>query len=112
MDAGNGGELIAAPVWKTGAFGAILLVVGVPGAAGAQESTNGEHEAPPYFVTYSDHLEEKGELDVELFSTVADPGNGNRVSVDVPPGAGSDRIRLAITAVDGRSLIAAETTMK
>ena len=77
MDTGNGGELMATPVWKTGAFGAMLLVVGVAGAAGAQESSTEERGAPPYFVTYSDHLEEKGELEVELLSTVADPGNGN-----------------------------------
>ena len=76
MDAGNGGELMSAPVWKTGAFGAMLLVAGVAGAAGAQESPYAEGQTPPYFVTYSDHLEEKGELEVELLSTVGDPGNG------------------------------------
>jgi hypothetical protein len=65
---------MAPRVWKTGALGAVLLVAGLAGVAGAQESTYTERE-PPYFVTYSDHLEEKGELEVELFSTVGDPGN-------------------------------------
>jgi hypothetical protein len=54
----------------------------------------------------------RGEVVLFDDTVVADSSSGNRVSVDVPPGAGSDRIRLAITAADGRTLIAAETTMK
>ncbi|MBV9560327.1 MAG: DUF5107 domain-containing protein, partial [Bradyrhizobium sp.] len=54
----------------------------------------------------------RGEVVLFDDTVVADPGNGNRVSVAAPAGAGSDRIRLAITAADGRTVIAAETAMK
>ena len=47
---------------------AVLLLAALSCAAAAQE--------PPYFVTYSHHLEEPGNLELETFSTVGLPGAG------------------------------------
>lgn len=42
----------------------------------------------------------------------ADPINGNRVVVAIPAGATGDQVRLTITTVEGKELIAAETRIK
>jgi hypothetical protein len=42
----------------------------------------------------------------------ADPKNGNRISVGVPPLSGGEQVRLTIRAADGKELIAAETRIK
>jgi len=51
---------------QAAALGAVLL--GVAATADAQER--------PYFVTYSEHLEDKGELEVSVLSTLGDPKDG------------------------------------
>jgi hypothetical protein len=42
----------------------------------------------------------------------ADPKNGNRISAGVPAGGSGEPIRLTIMTVEGKELIAAETTLK
>jgi len=59
-------------LWKTGAFGA-MLIAGVADAAVAQE-TYTTHERP-YFVVYNDHVEDKKDLEVAVLSTLGDPKN-------------------------------------
>jgi hypothetical protein len=65
---------MTATLWRTGAFGALLLV-GVADAASAQENLLGAPDLP-YFVTYNDHMEKRGELEVEVLSTLGDPKDG------------------------------------
>jgi hypothetical protein len=59
-------------LWKTSAFGALLLA-GVADTATAQESYTAQER--PYFVVYNDHLEEKGDLELAVLSTLGDPQN-------------------------------------
>jgi hypothetical protein len=65
---------MATTLWKTSAFGALLLVCAAE-AANAQEQPYTAAERP-YFVTYNDHLEKKGELEVAFLSTFGDPRGG------------------------------------
>lgn len=53
-----------------GLFAAALLWLAAAPAARAQEG--------PYFVTYSQHMEEPGNLEIEFKPTTAKPGGGNR----------------------------------
>ncbi|MFG3595469.1 DUF5107 domain-containing protein [Bradyrhizobium sp. RDI18] len=52
--------------------------------------------------------------DAMLFNgaVTADPKNGNRISAPLPAGGSGDQVRLTITTMDGKELIAAETKMK
>jgi hypothetical protein len=45
-------------------------------------------------------------------SVKADPKNGNRISATIPSGGSGDQVRLTITTVEGKELIAAETRIK
>src|SRR5262249_34333108 len=62
----SGGVQLMARQFKAAALSMVLL--GAAGAAHAQER--------PYFVTYSEHLEDKGELEVSVLSTLGDPKDG------------------------------------
>ncbi|WOH67692.1 DUF5107 domain-containing protein [Bradyrhizobium sp. BWA-3-5] len=42
----------------------------------------------------------------------ADPKNGNRLSKAIPAGGSGEQVRLTVTTIDGRELIAAETRVK
>lgn len=42
----------------------------------------------------------------------ADPKNGNRLSKAIPAGGSGEQVRLTVTTIDGRELIAAETGVK
>lgn len=55
--------------WWCTVLGAVALFAGVARPAAAQE--------PPYFVTYSQALEEPGNLEVEFKGTAASPKNAN-----------------------------------
>ncbi|KRR18825.1 DUF5107 domain-containing protein [Bradyrhizobium retamae] len=52
--------------------------------------------------------------DAILFNdaVTADPKNGNRISATIPGGGSGDRVRLTITTMDGKELIAAETRIR